>query len=314
MKSLNAQFGLWQAVQSESFLPGDEGGKAGGRPTAPSEPKVARVEDTAIVITSSWIPSHPSTFMVETVLNSTSKLIGLSPGAPIIITVDYFRYTDFKGAPKYLEERIDKLEEYTINLYNRYMTNPRVHVVTNAKQLHIGGSVLKAMDLVERHYPDVRYLYYLQHDFFFFKDTNHTALVEAMDEYSHRINYVRFPKRSPWDFSRSCGTAKTIQHSYNATATRNAKGADNRTSTEAAIEPKVLKLYPTKDYSDNNHLARFSWYKDAIGSLEMLRRAPEDPLQKRAYEGCRADRPIGLYLYPETNIAHLDGRHRSVPQ
>lgn len=42
-----------------------------------------RTEDTAIIITSSYIPSHPSTYMIETVVNSTKELVGLSDTAPI---------------------------------------------------------------------------------------------------------------------------------------------------------------------------------------------------------------------------------------
>jgi hypothetical protein len=50
-------------------------------------PKVEnKTEDTAIIITSSPIPSHPSTYMVDQVVKSVDRLIGLSPGAPIFIT------------------------------------------------------------------------------------------------------------------------------------------------------------------------------------------------------------------------------------
>ena len=48
-------------------------------------------EDTAIIITSAWMPSHPSTYMIEMVMNSTKLLTGLSPTAPIFITI--FRIT-----------------------------------------------------------------------------------------------------------------------------------------------------------------------------------------------------------------------------
>lgn len=55
-------------------------------PTQPTPTQLShanRTEDTAIIITSSYIPSHPSTYMIETVLNSTKQLIGLSETAPI---------------------------------------------------------------------------------------------------------------------------------------------------------------------------------------------------------------------------------------
>ena len=48
--------------------------------------------DTAIIITSSWIPSHPSTLMVEMVVHSIDLMItSLHPSTPIFITIDQFR-------------------------------------------------------------------------------------------------------------------------------------------------------------------------------------------------------------------------------
>lgn len=122
---------------------------------------------TAVIVTSSWIPSHPSTYMVDTVVNSTIKhIVGLSLNAPIFITIDHFRFSDFANLPPDLEKRINALEEYQINLLYNYLTDPRIHVIPAAKQLHIGGSVMKALNLIEKHFPTVRYVYYLQHDFY----------------------------------------------------------------------------------------------------------------------------------------------------
>ena len=58
--------------------------------------KSSPADDTAIIITSSWIPSHPSMYMIEMVLNSTNLIAGLSPSAPIFITIDNFRLSDLK--------------------------------------------------------------------------------------------------------------------------------------------------------------------------------------------------------------------------
>lgn len=79
-----------------------------------------------------------------------------------------------------------------------------------------------------------------------------------------------------------------------------------------------LTLIPTTAWSDNNHFARFDWYKRVIASLVKLDRAPEDPLMKRANDWCRSngqrgDGVGGLYIYGEWNvIAHLDGRHNTL--
>jgi len=273
-----------------------------GPPTAQLQKEVTnKNEETAIIITSSWIPTHPSTYLIDMVLNSTSRLVGLSPTAPIFITIDYpLRFRDFKEAPATLNERIDSLEEYTINLMGKYSSNPRMHIIPNQKLLHIGGSVLKALNLANKIYPTVRYVYYLQHDFYFLKDLDHTALINLMDRQPKRVNLIRFPKLSPHKMGRiiGCGSEKPIF--YNET-----HGFNNKTTSS------TLKLLPTKQYSDNNHLARFDWYRPLIASISKMDRTPENPLQKRVNSACIQDESLGLYLYHEHNIGHLNGRRRS---
>lgn len=286
-------------------------------PTARDGPRTEnRTEDVAIVITSSSIPSHPSTAMVETVLNSTKRLVGLSPTAPIFITVDHFPFSDFDGTPPDLEEKIDRLEEYTINLFNRYLTDPRVHIIPAARHNHVGGSVMKAMNLISAHYPSVKWMYYLQHDYYFTTDIDHTALVDVMERHAE-VNHVRFPMRPIGRFclagALACGDAPVVE--YNSTlgepAAKAEEGVDNNETTVAA---SILKLWPTPDYSDNNHLVRFEWYKRTIAALLFLERFPENPLQIWANKGCAKNQPMGLYLYHEQSIMHLDGKNgASVP-
>ena len=121
--------------------------------------KSSPADDTAIIITSSWIPSHPSMYMIEMVLNSTNLIAGLSPSAPIFITIDNFRLSDLNDLPpddQNQKKRLQALEQYTVNLHNTFLTSPRVHIIASVRHLHIGGSVVKVMNLVERHFPTVR--------------------------------------------------------------------------------------------------------------------------------------------------------------
>ncbi|KAL3790980.1 hypothetical protein ACHAW5_000542 [Stephanodiscus triporus] len=283
---------------------------------------------TAIVITSSWVPSHPSTSLLETVINSTfERLIGLQSTTPIFITVDHFPYID-RNVPPELGEKIVNLEDYANNVFHLYLSNQQVHILPNMKNLHIGGSVMKAMELIMRHYPNVKYMYSLQHDFYFNRYIDHVALIEAMEEHPEKVNYVRFPKRNPNLMSTACGNELPI--SYNLTLSfastytdtygdKNGKigGNEERRMMATKIpsfEDRVIAahefqkvLMPTSSYSDNNHLVRFSWYKNIISSLKMLTRPPESPLMNRANDGCAKIESMGLYLYYEMCIGHLDG-------
>ncbi|EJK72878.1 hypothetical protein THAOC_05546, partial [Thalassiosira oceanica] len=179
-------------------------------------------------------------------------------------------------------------------LYHLYMGDSRIYIVPGLKHLHIGGSVMKAMNLVHKHWPSIKYVYYLQHDFYFTKPIDHKALVGEMDR-NDKINYIRFPKRHA-GISKSCGDAQQVF--YNRTTI-----LENRT--------EQLVLYPTSDYSDNNHLVRLKWNMDVIASLIKLNRAPEDPLQSRANNGCRnVGRPDDIHgLVGESagGVIHLIG-------
>ena len=267
--------------------------------------KTTNEEDTAIIISSSWIPSHPSTYMIETVINSTLHLKGLPSSTQIIITVDYPPNPKDNNITKERIERIDKLEEYTVRLFNLYLSNPRVHIIPAMKNLHIAGSVLKAIRLLDLHYPAMKYLYYLQHDFKFIKEIDHTALVNLMDVNS-KVNWVLFPNRPPSHMKQGCGTEESINYNITTTMADNIDDS-NAQQGESQNDMRTMTLFPTGGYSDNNHLTRFHWYKELIISLIYYTRPPEFPLQRRANDWCLRNESLGLYLYHEHAIEHIDG-------
>ena len=276
-------------------------------------------QDTAIIITSSWIPSHPSTFLIDSVLNSTRRhLLGLAPSAPIFITVDSMPTSTTSSS--HLEEKIETLEQYIINLYQKHLVHPHVHILPSVQHLHIGGSVMKALQLIEIHYPHVQYVYSLQHDFPFSRDVDHIALRNVMERYSERVNWIRFPKRDPNTLHPGCGNEESIWYNKTFTmmnmestilAINNTKKNGTSTTVPFHWESMQLQLIPTTSYSDNNHLARLAWYKDMLASLVMLTRPPEFPLQVRANEACQKNQSIGLYVYHEVCLEHLDGRNNA---
>ncbi|KAL7454859.1 hypothetical protein ACHAWC_006455 [Mediolabrus comicus] len=239
------------------------------------------------------MPSHPSTYMIEKVINSTKLLTGLSPTAPIFITIDDFLLDSFNNLSSAdQEERLQSLEQYTINLYNMFLYTPHVHIIPSMKHLHVGGSVVKALNLIERNFPTVRYLYQLQHDYYFGKELDHTALISEMKNNPDKLNYILFRNsyRTP---IKPCGTW------------------DQEIITVGDNQTNKPSLIPTSKYSDNNHLVQFHWYKETIESIISLARFPENPLQVRAKDACASrSGGMGLYVYSEPGmIVHLDGRN-----
>ena len=246
-------------------------------------------EDTAIVITSSWIKTHPTLYFIDSVMESLKLLEGLSPTAPIYIVVDGLRKIS-QLDHKETEERLLQLDQYVDMLYHKY-NQKNIHIVVSPSHKHISGNVQRVLALIDHHYPRVEFLYYLQHDFSFRPGINHTALVKTVKETSdHQIDLVRF--------------------SYQSVLRYNV--IDPCEST-AVIESNGLRLKKTRRYSDNNHFARFDYYKAIMDSLGGTPRPPEGPLQHLHMPGFINCSDITMWLYTTAKgqivtLNHLDGR------
>ena len=299
--------------------------------------------NTAVIVTSSWIPTHPSTHMIDTVIQSIrTNLVGLNKDTtPIFIMVDAIRWsppkTKTRGSDdnivdsfKEYEERTRNLDKYISNLYAKYLVvNPNIHIVVSTEHHHIGGNVWKALQLIKDKYPSVQYLYSAQHDFEFSRRVDHTSLIHTMNQHNTKknettMNYVLFQYKG--HEMRSCDRDRKImveglsRNNHTTTTTTNAssssssssRAANNSTSIKNAVLCKSCK------YSDNNHLVRFDWYYKFIGDLiGFNKRSPEGPGQYSADRRCEQ---MGLYLYYSAKfeigkkrgvdyaLRHLDGR------
>ncbi len=251
--------------------------------------------NTAIIITSSWVPSHPSTRMIDKVIDSTKFLVGLPKSTPTFITVDGIPEDNFNNFTD-TQQKIRDLDGYTTALLHRHLKNPNVHILVSSEHLHIGGSVFKAMTLLQIHYPSVEYLYYLQHDFNFVKEVDHLALVDVLKKHPSEVNYIRFKYQYVQERFLQCGNLRTIKHPFSP-------------GFLDSTEKDFIVLEPSKTYSDNNHFVRFDWYFQTILSIKNLRRPPEGPLQRRQGDMCAQNKTMGLYVYqPPHVLRHLDGR------
>jgi hypothetical protein len=180
-----------------------------------------------------------------------------------------------------------------MNLTQKYFSNSRIHIIPGMKHLHIGGSVLKAMDILEVQYPNIEFMYYIQHDFPFTKYVDHIALVNAMRT-REELNSIRFCYRNQ-PRTKRCGNATHILLNHTNHSLDWGDG-------------KAPQLWATGRYSDNNHFVQFHWNKNLIASLGYLQRSPEDAIMDRAKALCFMNQSLGLYQYPGNVLTHLDGR------
>ena len=293
------------------------------------------VGDTAIIITSSWIKTHPTLYFIDQVMDSIPKhLIGLHPNAPIYIGVDGPRFSKRHLATdddmKEHMERQDQLDRYVEMLYAKYDSsssaskhgrkNNNIRIVVSTTHRHISGNVQKIMRLIESQYNNnnttkIKYLYYVQHDFSFREDVNHTALVQTFQEEekihgkNSVIKIVRF-------FYRSGGNdrngAKYCRDYHN--------NIPNNTITVDYRKNNIwLKL--NKHFSDNNHFTTLDYYKNFIQGIPNPT-APEGAINY-VYNSNKGSSNVsnvdclllGIWSYQNSTtggdawaIKHLDGR------
>jgi hypothetical protein len=302
-----------------------------------SSPSPNSSPNTAVIVTSSWIPTHPSTEMIDTVIKSVrQKIIGLDhQTTPIFITVDALPSPSPNVATTTdAKNKIEMIDKYITNLYARYLLDPQIHILINQEHHHIGGSVWKALQQIKKHYKgSVEYLYYVQHDFEFVQDIDHRALMNAMNtnisnsnsnssntdtdtDTDVGVNYVLFEYKRMQGYCHGGNKINVIPSSSSSSpttpllssklSTNNNSSNSNNTNTSSSLSAHLCR---TCKYSDNNHLVKFEWYYNIIGKLGMFKRAPEDPMQFQAARGCKE---LGLYLYNSNMngyaLRHLDGR------
>lgn len=258
--------------------------------------------ETAVIILTSLIPSHPSLWMLERTIGSLKNLNDLHPKTPIYITVD---------SPKvYSLENAERLDLYTQALYRRFSgeDNRHVTIVANHVNRHISGTIRKVVfNLIDTNIT--KYIYVLQHDLMFVpgKVIEHTALVDAFDKYydNNTVRLVGFGQHPNRKHMRKGNCEKrTILGMENPLKIFDG-GIDNTTNTS-----KAVYLTHTRAWSDNNHFTTVEYYRTILPGLGSVPRSPEGPMQNLAGRDCLL---WGTHFYGDPSdgryICHLDGRN-----
>lgn len=258
--------------------------------------------ETAVIILTTLIPSHPSIWMLEKTIGSLKNLNGLHPKMPLYITVD---------VPKsYSIENAERLDLYTQALYHRFSGEENWHVtiVANHINRHITGTIRKVVfDLINTNVT--KYIYVLQHDLMFLpgKVIEHTALVDAFDKYfdNNTVCLVGFGQHVNRSHLRKGNCEKRTELEMENPLKIFVGGVDNTTNTS-----KAIYLTHTRAWSDNNHFTTVEYYRTVLNELGSVPRPPEGPMQVRAGKNCLL---WGTHFYGEPSdgqyICHLDGRN-----
>jgi hypothetical protein len=253
--------------------------------------------ETAILIATNLIPSAPKIDIIQEVIESLfTQLKGLSPNAPVFIIVDHLppeshvnKKHIIRGQEKVKAEA--KLEQYALNLLQAYKNQPNFHIIVNKVQHHLGGNLNKTLHILN---DKTLFLYFVQHDFKFVKEVNHTAIIHAMKTYPHRLKNVRFNKKT--NVSKRRG-----DHCW--------------AEPDALLKTVGANFTKTSGWSDNNHFASVQFYKSLMEEIKSVNRPLEAPMQHKMYElnNCSkwAQHVYGA-PWQGRHILHLDGREGSV--
>jgi len=250
--------------------------------------------DTTVIITSSLIPIHPSIAIIKETISSLTLLRGLSPEAPIYITVDGLPDDDDDDDAKDREDRIFRRNGFIQNLREEYGQRRNIRILVSEYHRHIAGSIKWAFDTA----PPTTLYYMMQHDFPFNKVIDHTNVRKSMLEHSNDLRCIRFTYRSRNSNTR-CGAGRS------------------NVTTPSIYNINGLHFYLTVKWSDNNHVASREYYTsiwNLIGNgTRRLRKPVEWILIPRVRKDCFNG--FGQWIYGQykgegQTLRHLDGRNR----
>jgi hypothetical protein len=253
-----------------------------------------KIQETAVIIPTHLVPSHPSLDLLLNTFNSIRQYIsGLHPKAPVIITVDNL----LEDSPKNRgenglllllnEENRHKLEMYLKALYKHFAHEENVKIVVAGKGIGLAENIKKAVDIL---HPKTKYMYIVQQDLPFVAKVNHTAIVKTVKEHPQLVRIVRF---------NNYGSVNDV---YNC--------------DEPNIVPEInaygITLKKYKKWSDQNHFATVEHYKNDVLPATGGKVFPEARLQQLAFKNCTF---YGPYYYFEANrggpwYIHVDGTER----
>ena len=233
------------------------------------------MSEVTIIITSSFIPSHPNTYIIDAVINSiyNNIIYDKIDNLKILIACDGLKLnTDNKKMVKY--------HKYIDNLKNKWKDNENIKIILNNKFGHLVGNIKNVFSYVE-----TDYILIVQHDLMFVSQLNLNDIIDDLKKYPE-LKHVRFNKRNNikagWDKTKKFASKiiKTEKNSY------------------------IL----TESWSDQNHICKSSYYQNIVFKEVIEKTFMERILNNKA-KGFHDKYGTFIYGYlgMDKIIVHLDG-------
>ena len=232
----------------------------------------------SIIITASFIPSHPSIKIIRQTIESL-QLINVSDNIPIIIAHDYSDNSQYK---KYF----DNLSEYIKD-------KPNINVVKKSSHGHLTGNIRNAMNFVT-----TEYVLIIQHDLKFIEKFDIENII--YDMYLNRnLKHVRF------------NLMKTTSNGPMTMDNALHRDRWGKKLFGLQLKCKNYSYTRTPGWSDNNHICLTSYYKDLI-LTECNDGSAMEHNYKKKIRTEEIHNKYGTYIFGPLNqgpvIEHTDGR------
>ena len=185
-----------------------------------------------IIITASYIPSHPSSEHIENVIESL-KFLEYPEDTAIVLAHDY------PSDPS--EVDLENYLKYYNKLQKKYTSKGNFKIIMLDKHGHLSGSIRNAFN-----YVDSKYVLLVQHDFPFIKKVNLNTVMEDMDK-NKNLKHIRFNKRKTTQTGGDWLTQNCNLNIFN----------------NYSIKDKCSYI-STFCWSDNNHISPTSYYTDVV--------------------------------------------------
>jgi hypothetical protein len=185
-----------------------------------------------IIITASYIPSHPRSEHIDSVIESL-KFLKYPEDTVIILAHDY--------PPNPSKVDLENYLEYYNKLQTKYSLKDNFKITMLDKYGHLSGNIRNAFN-----YVDSKYVLFVQHDFPFIKKVNLNSVMEDMDK-NKNLKHIRFNKRKT---IQTAGDSLTQNCNLNIFNNYSIKGKCSYISTFC--------------WSDNNHISPTSYYTDVV--------------------------------------------------
>lgn len=210
----------------------------------------------SVIIVSSPVKSHPSTYLLDTVIESLPFFHGLE-GCPVTIVFDGCKLTD---APKFSTKRgkvnqllYDRYVKYKQAVASKY-TGARYTIIE--LETHHGFALCAKKGLLA---CGSTYAMIIQHDRIFFREFRHLAkLMDVMDD-NESIRYIGFPS--------------VTSHNHDHVLRVN-RLANLTTSCTVCCPPFNFCLQPCIFWYDSNHLCHVRRYLEIFSSFSQFFRSP----------------------------------------